>query len=172
MRVLHEPELTGVPTGTHRPGPTFSVHGPDDPAREPVQRFIATGFERCFGARIDNFMPYLVTLRRDGEILAAAGYRQAFEPLFLETYLDEPVERSLARTAGSDVNRSAIAELGQLATRAPRHLTVLINQVSAHLVRQGVSWVAITATRSQRRTRPVPVSTRPDGASTTNTTPG
>ena len=151
MRVLHDPILASAPPRAGRPDASLVVHLPGDPGREAVERFIAAGFARCFGAEVDAFMPCLVSLRRGDEILAAAGYRFATEPLFLETYLSRPIEHHLVKAAGTGVRRAEIAELGQLATRSPRHLTLLIDRVIAQLGAEGISWVTITATRELRR---------------------
>ena len=72
------------------------------PQRERVESFIAQRFLDVHGARISNFMPTLLALLdEEGNPRAALGVRDAgFEPLFLEYYLDRPVESVLARRAG------------------------------------------------------------------------
>ncbi len=52
-----------------------------------------------------------------GRICAALGYRRADrEPLFLEAYLDAPVEQLLSEAFGRPVTRADIVEIGNLAS--------------------------------------------------------
>lgn len=54
--------------------------------------------------------------RADGEIGAALGYRWADNgPLFLETYLDAPIEALLSHHLARTVERGRIVEIGNLA---------------------------------------------------------
>lgn len=47
---------------------------------------------------------------------AALGYRRAgSEPLFLETYLDQPIESLVSSTLGRTIDRGAIVEIGNFA---------------------------------------------------------
>ncbi len=51
-----------------------------------------------------------------GASTAALGYRRAgAEPLFLERYLDQPVEAAVSATFGQPVEREAIVEIGNFA---------------------------------------------------------
>ena len=52
-----------------------------------------------------------------GQVCAALGYRRAqVEPLFLEAYLDEPVETVLSDKFARRVKRKEIVEIGNLAS--------------------------------------------------------
>lgn len=52
-----------------------------------------------------------------GKLCATLGYRRAHrETLFLERYLDLPVEQCLAAVLGRDVARKDVAEIGSLAS--------------------------------------------------------
>jgi hypothetical protein len=68
-----------------------------------------------FGAEVRSFAPVLVSLHdAAGDIIAAAGYRPAQgSRLFLERYLDEPVDGPLACA------RAGIVEVGHLAASRP-----------------------------------------------------
>jgi len=112
--------------------------GIDHPRRQAVEQFIAQRFHATHGARISCFMPQLIALFDDaGKILAAVGIRAADdETLFLEHYLDTPVERAIAKKAdlsgviGTGVRRR-IAEIGNLASidrHASRELFKLLTQ--------------------------------------------
>ncbi len=112
--------------------------------------FIADIFARHYGARLPGFMPELITLARDGYIQAAVGTRSARDPLFLERYLDEPIETAIERIAGRFVPRSAIAEVGQLAADRPGAGTALMLHLARHLSSVGYEWMALTATEELR----------------------
>ena len=43
--------------------------------RPRAEAFIKAGFHRAYGARLSRFMPALMALRRDGEMVAACGLR-------------------------------------------------------------------------------------------------
>lgn len=118
------------------------------PRREAVESFIAQVFHEHHGAEVSVFAPNLMMLEEAGRIIAAAGWRCAGdERLFLETYLDEPIETVVARLAGQPVCRQAIVEVGNLASDRPGGSVDVILALAAHLDRLGYEWVTFTATR-------------------------
>lgn len=139
-RSLPEPE----PTSWH-------VHGPLDPRREEVEAFIGGVFARRHGALLRQFAPQLVSLRIDDELVAAAGYRCASEgPLFLERYLDVPVEAGLRGPDGRAPSRQEIVEVGHLAASRAGEGRRLIMQLGPHLAALGHRWVVGTLTDELR----------------------
>lgn len=96
----------------------------EHPRRPDIERFIEARFARTFGACLPRHHSLLTCLCADdgvdGEILAAAGLRFADEePLFLEQYLDGPIEQSVAVAFGRPVDRHSIVEIGSLASDSP-----------------------------------------------------
>ena len=132
---------------TRRPLPTVRHTVVGAPQRAAAEGFIADIFRRHYGAAVSSFAPNLMLLEDAGRIAAAAGWRCAGEErLFLETYLDEPIEAAVARLAGQPVRREAIVEVGNLAAdRAGGSVDVILN-LARHLDRLGYEWVAFTAT--------------------------
>lgn len=132
---------------TRRPLPTVRHTVVGAPQRAAAEGFIANIFRRHYGAEVSSFAPNLMLLEDAGRIAAAAGWRCAGEErLFLETYLDEPIEAAVARLAGQPVRREAIVEVGNLAAdRAGGSVDVILN-LARHLDRLGYEWVAFTAT--------------------------
>jgi hypothetical protein len=116
--------------------------------RAALERFIAERFHLVYGARVSHFCAHLLGMRgTDGEWQAAAGYTPAGpRPLFLEQYLDAPVEALLGAASGRLVERESIAEVGNLAAAAGMG-RALIPALGAHLYELGYRWVAFTATR-------------------------
>jgi len=118
------------------------------PRRAEAEAFISDIFRRHHGAEVKRFAPNLMLLEDTGRITAVAGWRCAGEDrLFLETYLDEPIETAIARLAGQAVKREAIVEVGNLAADRPGSSVDVILNLARHLDRLGYEWVVVTATR-------------------------
>ncbi|GAB1394544.1 hypothetical protein MASR1M60_27080 [Rhodocyclaceae bacterium] len=80
--------------------------------------------------------------------VAAAGWRSAANTkLFLESYLDRPIEQAMDERAAQPAERSRIAEVGHLAAEKNGGSLHVILALAAHLHRQGYEWVVFTATR-------------------------
>lgn len=133
--------------------PAFEVYDPDDPGRPELESFIREAFERRHGAHVHSFMPTLAALRdQGGRLCSVAGWRNAAsEPLYLEAYLDRPVDAALGARHQATVRREEIVEVGNLASggcRAARQLVALLPQM---LLERGHRWVVFTATSGVRR---------------------
>ena len=132
----------------------FGLHPVGDPAREEVEALIRGVYAERYGARVERFAPMLVSLR-EGEgaaarTVAAAGYRLAVEPLFLERYLDRPVEELLAH-GGVLPQRMGIVEVGHLAAVRAGEGRRLILKLAQHLATLDVEWVVSTLTGELRQ---------------------
>lgn len=89
-----------------------------EPASTPdILPFVQARYQAVHDARIARLLPAQFTLRTAaGELVATAGFRFAdAEPLFLEHYLESPVEQAVAEHLHRPVSRSDIVELGNLA---------------------------------------------------------
>jgi hypothetical protein len=122
------------------------------PQHERLQTFIQRAFSSRHGASVRKFMPTLVALEgHEGRICGVAGIRNAAdEPLFLENYLNVPIEAALAKCIGKPVDRKHVVEIGNLASiscRAAFHLVVMLPGL---LVQRGNRWVAFTANDAVR----------------------
>jgi hypothetical protein len=116
-----------------------------------VERFIRFGFERAYGARLVRLMPALMALRREGDTVAACGLRAADgEKLFLEAYLDQPIEVVLSRAAEMSLGRADIVEVGNLVISRAGFARSLIVHLTAHLHATGPAWVVFTAVPALR----------------------
>jgi hypothetical protein len=152
-----ESDVRAAPPVTALAAPHLRLHGPGDPQRHEVEQFIAGVFARRFGARVPAFAPLLVSLRDpvDGALVAAAGYRPARHgPLYLERYLNGPVEAVLGRHLHAAPQRDHLVEVGHLAASragAGRRLLILLG---AHLEQQGFRWLVCTLTQELRHLLP------------------
>jgi len=129
---------------------TASTVNIGDPARAEVEAFIHAVFKRAYDAEITLFMPHLVALRdRDGILMAAFGWKKATDgPLFLERYLDEPIESLISRRLDKHITRDQITKIGNLAVANPRNAGVLIAHVIQHSLDIGIEWCVATAHHS------------------------
>jgi hypothetical protein len=124
------------------------VHSRD---RREAEAFIRNGLGRAYGARLSRLMPELVALRRGAMIAAACGLRRAgAEKLYLEIYLDAPVETILQAAADRSVARADITEVGNLVISRPGYARRLIVHLAAHLYTRGSRWVVFTAVPALR----------------------
>lgn len=121
---------------------------PQGARRQALETFIATRFHASHAARVRHFMPCLLGLFDDrGQIAAAVGLRHAgSQALFLERYLDQPVEACIQTRGSQPVAREQIVEVGNLAAADPGAARLLIVALTDLLVAQGLHWVAFTGT--------------------------
>ncbi len=122
--------------------------------RGAVERFLEERYERAFGGRIRKHYPCLISVRDgEGAISAAAGFRRADGgALFLEQYLDDPIEGLIGAHFGGPVARRDIAEIGNLASLTPTASWALFEALALHLEDEGCRFAVATATRQLRRT--------------------
>ncbi len=125
------------------------VHIPPQSHRRPeAEDFIRRIFADRYNARVTSFTPNLVALEQRGTIVAAAGWRSAqTTPLFLERYLDTPIEQAMAHLATSPIKRHHIVEVGHLAAQKPGSSIYLFRALAGYLHAEGFEWVASTATQ-------------------------
>lgn len=130
--------------------PKFLIHPPYTRQRAAVERFVQAVYAEHYDARILQWMPTLVSLDAQGTLLAAAGYRAATAPLFLERYLALPVESAIAQATGRPVGRAEIVEVGHFASEQAGSGRRLMVHLGRHLLTRGHAWVVTTATRELR----------------------
>jgi hypothetical protein len=118
--------------------------------RGEVENFIAAVFKQTYDANVTQFMPELVALRDDhGVLMAAFGLRKAAEEqLFLEQYIDMPIEVLMTECLGKTITRNEITCIGNLAVTNPRNAGVLIAHVIQHSLDIGIEWAVATAHHS------------------------
>ncbi len=118
-----------------------------------LEAFIAARYAAAYGARVEHFCPHLVGLpaASGNAWRAGVGYTPAAaSELYLEHYLDRPIEAAIAGATGSVVAREDVVEVGNLASASPGAAREIIVAMRAHLARAGFTWVTFTATRELR----------------------
>ena len=144
MSTLTEKRAISEPS---RPAVALGIAGPDSQDRRLLESCIAKSFDAAYGAQLHRFMPYLLNLRFAGKPGAVVGIRRADDcPLFLEQYLDAPVEQETSRLFRIPVDRRQIVEIGNLAASVPGSAEKLFASLASILQRAGFRWVACTAT--------------------------
>ena len=96
--------------------------------------------------------PIVMTLKDHARMpQATVGLRTAeCGRLFLEQYLDRPIEIALSEVYGRRVQRAEIVEIGNLASRSAFRTLRMLSSVSRCLRRTRIRYAAITATRELR----------------------
>ncbi len=121
--------------------------------RRRVEKFIEGQFSKCYDASITRHYPMLMSVQDgDGNILAALGFRPAKnEALFLEQYLDGPVENVLSENFDRIIPRNEVVEIGSLASTTSGSSIFLFIALNAWLEQQGYKMATITATHRLKR---------------------
>jgi len=130
----------------------LDVHEHENDERGEIESFIRQCFAAAHGANISHFMPRLLSLStKGGDLIAAFGLRAASNsPLFLEAYLDQPIEGILQYRLGEIVHREEIIEVGNLSALYPGAARWLIVALTAKLHDEGYKWATFTGTSALR----------------------
>lgn len=120
---------------------------PDAGDRSEVERFISNVFHQAYGAKIKHFKPCLMSLRdQDNKLVAACGFHNAgVETLFLENYLDRPIEKVISEQTVSSVKRNDIVEVGNFSVAEPGIARYLITAIRTQLHATDKQWAVFVA---------------------------
>jgi len=134
----------------------YCVVGPDHPRRAETERFISECFTTAHDAHITNYMNQLIAITdADGVIKSAVGVRDAgMSQLFLEHYLDIPVEKAIADHTAKhqpQATRGQIVEVGNLASTDRTASRRLFEYLAAYLIQMDYRWVVFTGCHSLRQ---------------------
>jgi hypothetical protein len=131
----------------HGAQPVVTAISESDAAdRQELEDFVRTIFKRAHNAQISHFMPKLLSVRdTHGSLLAVCGLRHAHEgKLFLETYLDAPIEQLLSRYNQTEISREVVLEVGNLAVADPINVRSLLASISLYLHSTHSEWAVFT----------------------------
>ncbi len=115
--------------------------------RSELEQFVHQLFQLQYGADVQHYLPWLLGIDgAEGGLQGVLGLNPAASaPLFLEHYLDLPIERALAAAAGQVVTREGIIEVGNLAANSAGGARLLIITLTAFLRGAEYEWVTFTA---------------------------
>ncbi|MBL0516716.1 thermostable hemolysin [Aeromonas caviae] len=121
-----------------------------------LQTYIQAAYTLEFNARIPHFLPCLLGLyRADGVLVGACGLNQAChgeheQPLYLEQYLEQPVEAAIETRLGVRPARHRIIEVGNLACSEPGHARLMFAALCRLLCDNALDYVVFTGTAKLR----------------------
>jgi len=120
--------------------------------RAELEAFVGDAFARKHEATVTSFMPTLLSFRdQAGALRGAVGLRGAGDhPLYLEQYLDQPVESAIAAAMGRPISRRQVVEVGNLAGANCRTAVRMVALLPAHLLLRDYQWIVFTATSAVR----------------------
>jgi hypothetical protein len=122
------------------------------PERPELEAFVRAAFARKHDASVASFMPTLLSFRdASGELRGVIGLRSA-EPkrLYLEQYLEQPVEAAIAAATGNLVQRHEVVEVGNLAGANCRAAMRMVAELPSYLLARDYRWIVFTATSAVR----------------------
>jgi hypothetical protein len=132
----------------------FDLHAAGSPARPALQAYIAGQFARVHQAHVTRFMPLLLQMHQcspvDGSdtTQGVVGLNPGCSgEMFLELYLDNPIEQSVAGVVGQPIDRASLIEIGNLAVSQRGSGLLLFVIMTCALQEAGYQWMVFTATR-------------------------
>jgi hypothetical protein len=129
----------------------FVVVPRSDRLRSVVEFEIQRLYRKRYGAVLESFAPTMVAeLTQAGDVECAAGIRFGHEALFLECYLDRPIEQVLEHRLCFEVERGRIVEVCHLAGAGPGRSLTFVRKLIALLRAVEAEWAIFTATRPLR----------------------
>lgn len=120
--------------------------------RAELQAYIQHAYQREFNATIPHFLSCLVGLyRADGLLVGACGLQLARdEPLYLEQYLEQPIEDAIACGLGIQTGRERIIEVGNFACLTPGNARLMFAALTCLLCDNALDVVVFTGTARLR----------------------
>jgi hypothetical protein len=122
-----------------------------DPLYDRACRFSAREYRRHFDCELRDFYPAYFCLSKGSRLLAVCGYRVGNEALFLEQYLDQPIENLLDAGRACPIPRQAIVEIGGFALRGHAVALPFMVRLAPAFRALGFSHAVCTATLPIRR---------------------
>ncbi|MFZ0694014.1 MAG: thermostable hemolysin [Alphaproteobacteria bacterium] len=119
--------------------------------RQKTERCISEIYRREYGASVSEF-PHTLIAAFDGQDapLCAAGLRFASSGFFSESYLEQPIEKTLTAWTGRSIERDRIFEVTTLASRNARASLPFLRHIIAFGETYGFDWAFFTATERLR----------------------
>lgn len=117
-----------------------------------LQAYIQAAYTREFNALIPHFLPSLLGLyRADGALVGACGLNHASEgALYLEQYLEQPIEAAINTRLGVRPARNRIIEVGNLACSEPGNARLMLAALCRLLCDNALDYVVFTGTARLR----------------------
>ena len=117
------------------------------PARVGTEEYIAKKYLEIHDAHLTHFLPLLLSVSHNDAMMGAVGLGPGqYRPMFLEQYLDTPIEQKLAAFTNQPFDRDSVVEIGNLAVSHQGFSTILFIVMAMALREAGYQWMAFTIT--------------------------
>ncbi|WP_317179183.1 thermostable hemolysin [Lelliottia amnigena] len=119
-----------------------------------ISALIRENYHQVYRASISRCLPWLLGLYdANGELQAASGVQIASHgALYLENYLDNPIETLLTARLMQPVSRNTIVEIGNFAARDGASARIMFAALCQVLTHYHFSWIVFTGTKKIRNT--------------------
>jgi len=123
--------------------------GVESPQRKAVEAYIATQFFKNHAAKVNSFLPFLLSAETKKNITSVIGFQlaEASKSLFVEQYLDNKAESVISCLLNDEVSRCEIAEIGNLTSNYPGASQMMFILLISILHQLNIDWALFTATR-------------------------
>lgn len=140
------------------PMPVFNWHEEDSSSRGKIETYIKDKFRQEYDAEVSTFAPLLLSMHCKKELNAAIGLRPAvMTSLFIEQYLDAPIENYITPDGSDPVRREEIIEISNLVATRRGASQLMFIVVGSILYEAGYRWLVFNATdKVERITRKFP----------------
>lgn len=129
-----------------------SLYGPNCRGRDELEHFIAAKYRQIHSAELNEYLPLLLGVHDRGRPVCAAGFRPGlYRPMFLEQYLDAPIEQQVATLSRQPVDRCSLVEIGNLAVACEGYGPFIMTVMTASLAEAGYEWMVFTVTAQVER---------------------
>ncbi|MHA7591212.1 thermostable hemolysin [Yersinia ruckeri] len=117
-----------------------------------LKQYIQREYSREFNAIIPHFLPHLLGLyRADGVLVGACGLNRGDSgALYLERYLDAPIEMIIATQTRRSVLRHRLVEIGNFACSESGDARIMFAAICRLLCENQLDYVVFTGTRKLR----------------------
>ena len=120
---------------------------PGEVGYQQAKDLVAEVFKKVYDARCSHFLPLLLSFKSDDHLHGALGMRPAsLGSLYLEQYLDKPVEQDISHCFKTPVVRDQVVEIGNLVVRSAGAGQFLLAILGTIVKQAGMRWVVFTAT--------------------------
>lgn len=126
----------------------------DSPGRKKVEEFSKNIYRRFYGADLITFPKEFLAITHPSKgITSCLGINYGKDStLFLEQYLDAPIEEEVTSMTGREVKREDIVEIGTLAVRSKISCRMIIAALVGHLVKKEKKYLVFTGVKTLRNT--------------------
>lgn len=127
---------------------------PGNDEQNDISDFIRVNYSRFYHATLTRCMPWLLGLfDANGELKAACGVQPAsMGGIYLEHYLDVPVEAVLSARLSQPIPRDSIVEIGNFSAIDGANARIMYAALCLALNHYGFSWIVFTGTKKIRNT--------------------